>query len=173
MLELRRIGAAGGVFPLAFGIIRDEFPREKVAAAIGLISATFGIGGGVGLILSGVIVDNLSYHWVYWIGLVVVLMSLTAVMSVLVPAIPRILERVLFPRAGMLRRRLAEITLRPVTGTRADTAADLLRRVVVDRGLSRHVDVVLDAGVHDTSLRLAFDDLVAVAGARLADIAAD
>ena len=24
-------GAAGGIFPLAFGIIRDEFPRESVA----------------------------------------------------------------------------------------------------------------------------------------------
>lgn len=45
--------------------------------------------------------------------------------------------------------------------------------VVVDRGLSRHVDVVLDAGVHDTSLRMAFDDLVTVAGAQVADIAAD
>jgi predicted MFS family arabinose efflux permease len=32
-------GAAGGIFPLAFGIIRDEFPRERVAAAIGLMSA--------------------------------------------------------------------------------------------------------------------------------------
>src|SRR6185437_5921699 len=26
-------GAAGGIFPLAFGIIRDEFPRERVAGA--------------------------------------------------------------------------------------------------------------------------------------------
>ena len=41
-------GAAGAVFPLAFGIIRDEFPRERVATGIGLISATFGIGGGAG-----------------------------------------------------------------------------------------------------------------------------
>ena len=24
-------GASGGIFPLAFGIVRDEFPREKVA----------------------------------------------------------------------------------------------------------------------------------------------
>lgn len=28
-------GAAGGIFPLAFGIIRDEFPRERVASAVG------------------------------------------------------------------------------------------------------------------------------------------
>ena len=41
-------GAGGAIFPLAFGIIRDEFPRERVATSIGLISATFGIGGGLG-----------------------------------------------------------------------------------------------------------------------------
>ena len=39
-------GAAGGVFPLAFGIIRDEFPRERVAGAVGLMSALAGVGGG-------------------------------------------------------------------------------------------------------------------------------
>src|SRR4051794_38069765 len=44
-------GVGGGIFPLCFGIIRDEFPREKVASSIGLISATFGIGGGVGLVV--------------------------------------------------------------------------------------------------------------------------
>ena len=65
-------GAGGAVFPLAFGIIRDEFPRERVATGIGLISATFGIGGSAGLVLSGVIVDHLSYRWIFWFGLVVV-----------------------------------------------------------------------------------------------------
>ena len=40
-------GAAGGVFPLAFGIIRDEFPRARVAGGIGLMSALLGVGGGV------------------------------------------------------------------------------------------------------------------------------
>src|SRR3954447_19441206 len=30
-------GIGGGIFPLAFGIIRDEFPREKVAGSIGLM----------------------------------------------------------------------------------------------------------------------------------------
>jgi EmrB/QacA subfamily drug resistance transporter len=71
-------GAAGAVFPLAFGIIRDEFPRERVATGIGLISATFGIGGGGGLVLSGLIVDNLSYEWIFWFGLAVVLVAMVA-----------------------------------------------------------------------------------------------
>lgn len=65
-------GAGGGIFPLCFGIIRDEFPREKVATGIGLISAIFGIGGGAGLILSGLIVDRLPYEWIFWLALLVV-----------------------------------------------------------------------------------------------------
>jgi EmrB/QacA subfamily drug resistance transporter len=66
-------GIGGAVFPLSFGIIRDEFPAHRVAAGIGLISATFGIGGGVGLVLSGVIVDHLSYEWLFWLGVAVVI----------------------------------------------------------------------------------------------------
>ena len=69
-------GVGGAVFPLSFGIIRDEFPPERVGTGIGLISATFGIGGGAGLVLSGLIVDNLSYEWLFWLGLVVVLIAM-------------------------------------------------------------------------------------------------
>ena len=71
-------GAGGGIFPLCFAIIRDEFPREQVSSSIGLISATFGIGGGAGLILGGVLVDNASYHWIFWLGA-----SMAAVAAVL------------------------------------------------------------------------------------------
>jgi EmrB/QacA subfamily drug resistance transporter len=69
-------GFAGAVFPLAFGIIRDEFPPDRVAQGIGLISATFGIGGGVGLVLAGVVVDHLSYEWIFWIALIVTLIAI-------------------------------------------------------------------------------------------------
>ncbi len=65
-------GVAGAIFPLSFGIIRDEFPPERVGTGIGLISATFGIGGGAGLVLSGLIVDHLSYEWMFWLALPVV-----------------------------------------------------------------------------------------------------
>ena len=49
-------GIGGAVFPLAFSIIRDEFPRERIAHGIAMISALVGIGGGLGIVLSGPIV---------------------------------------------------------------------------------------------------------------------
>src|SRR2546425_638323 len=61
-------GAGAAVFPLSYGIIRDEFPREKVGVAIGLVSAVFGIGGGFGIVLSGLIVDNMSWRWLFIVG---------------------------------------------------------------------------------------------------------
>ena len=41
-------GLGGAIFPLSFGIIRDEFPRERVASGIALISGLLGIGAGSG-----------------------------------------------------------------------------------------------------------------------------
>jgi EmrB/QacA subfamily drug resistance transporter len=80
-------GAGGGIFPLCFAIIRDEFPREKVSSSIGLISATFGIGGGAGLILGGLLVDNASYHWIFWLG--AVMAAAAAVLTqILIPESP-------------------------------------------------------------------------------------
>ena len=63
-------GAGAAVFPLSYGIIRDEFPPEKVGVAIGLVSAVFGIGGGFGIVLSGVIVDHVSWRWLFIVGAV-------------------------------------------------------------------------------------------------------
>src|ERR1700749_5030897 len=62
-------GAAGGIFPLAFGIIRDEFPRERVAGAVGVMAALAGVGGGAGVVLAGPIIQNLSIHWLFWLPL--------------------------------------------------------------------------------------------------------
>src|SRR5262245_23791368 len=61
-------GLGAAVFPLSFGIIRDEFPREKVGVGIGLLSAVFGVGGGLGIVFSGLIVDHLSWRWLFIFG---------------------------------------------------------------------------------------------------------
>jgi EmrB/QacA subfamily drug resistance transporter len=65
-------GAGGAVFPLSFSIIKDEFPPEKVGPAVGAVSAVFAVGGGLGLVLSGLFIDHLSWRWIFWVGAVVV-----------------------------------------------------------------------------------------------------
>ena len=72
-------GVGGGIFPLCFGIIRDEFPRERVGQSIGLISATLGIGAGVGLVVGGLLVDHASYHDIFWLSAVMSLLAGVAI----------------------------------------------------------------------------------------------
>ncbi len=71
-------GVGGGIFPLAYGIVRDEFPAARVAGGIGLLSAILGVGGGLGIVLSGVIIEHLSYHWLFWIPLVAIVLAAVA-----------------------------------------------------------------------------------------------
>lgn len=60
-------GIGGGVLPLAFGIIRDEFPKEKLASAIGTVAAMTAVGGGLGLVLAGPIINNLGVSYLFWL----------------------------------------------------------------------------------------------------------
>src|SRR3954454_14043587 len=68
-------GAGGGIFPLAFSIIRDEFPARRVPGAIGLVSSLLGIGGGAGVVFAGIVTQNLSYHWLFWFPLAMIVVT--------------------------------------------------------------------------------------------------
>jgi len=63
-------GLGGGLLPLSFGIIRDEFPAAKVNGAIGIGSAMTAVGGGLGLLVAGPIVAHLDYHWLFWLPMI-------------------------------------------------------------------------------------------------------
>jgi EmrB/QacA subfamily drug resistance transporter len=80
-------GIGGAVFPLAFAIIRDEFPRAKVPSGIAMISAILGIGGGLGIVLAGPIVQHLGYHWLFWLPLAAVVAALVGAL-VAIPESP-------------------------------------------------------------------------------------
>jgi EmrB/QacA subfamily drug resistance transporter len=102
-------GVAGGMFPLAFGIIRDEFPRERVPGGIGIMSALLGIGGGLGIVLSGLIADHLSYHWLFWLPLGPIALA-TAGVALLVPESPvRAPGRINWLAAALLSAGLAAL----------------------------------------------------------------
>jgi MFS family permease len=62
-------GTSGGIFPLAYGIVRDELPAERVPGSIGLMSSILGVGTGVGVLLGGLIVEHMSWHWLFWFPL--------------------------------------------------------------------------------------------------------
>jgi EmrB/QacA subfamily drug resistance transporter len=80
-------GAGGAVFPLSFSIIRDEFPPLRVPHGIALISAIMGIGGGLGIVLAGPIVEHLTYHWLFWLPLGAVIVATIGIV-VFVPESP-------------------------------------------------------------------------------------
>lgn len=68
-------GIGGGVLPLAFGIIRDEFPKEKLASAIGTIAAMTAVGGGLGLVLAGPIINNLGVSYLFWLPFILTMVA--------------------------------------------------------------------------------------------------
>jgi EmrB/QacA subfamily drug resistance transporter len=95
-------GAGGAIFPLAFAIIRDEFPRERIPTGIALISALLGVGGGLGIILAGPITEHLSYHWLFWLPLIAVVAAGIAA-HVVIPESPiRAPGRIDWVGAGLL-----------------------------------------------------------------------
>lgn len=83
MLVVARLiqGLGGGVFPLAFGIIRDEFPARRVPGSIGALSSLLGLGGGLGVILAGPIIDAFGWHWLFWFPFIAVAIALFATIA--------------------------------------------------------------------------------------------
>jgi EmrB/QacA subfamily drug resistance transporter len=112
MIVARAIqGVGGGVIPLAFGIIRDEFPREKVAGAVGVIAPLLAVGGGRGRVLAGPIVNVLDYHWLFWIpGIVVAIAAVTT--HLVIPESPiRTPGKINWTAAGLLSGWLVALLL--------------------------------------------------------------
>jgi EmrB/QacA subfamily drug resistance transporter len=71
-------GIGGGVVPLAFGIVRDEFPAAKVSGAVGFIASLAAVGAGLGVVLAGPIVQALDYHWLFWIPMILTIVAAVA-----------------------------------------------------------------------------------------------
>lgn len=60
-------GIGGGVLMAnSFSISGDLFPPSERAKYLGIFAAVFGVGGLIGPLLGGLIVDELNWRWVFW-----------------------------------------------------------------------------------------------------------
>ncbi|MGW4650954.1 MFS transporter [Kitasatospora sp. NPDC004289] len=80
-------GAGGGVLPLAISIVRDELPKEKVTGGVAAISASMGVGSGLGLVATGLLLEHWDYKSIFWMGLGFGLLAVVLV-AVRVPTDP-------------------------------------------------------------------------------------
>jgi MFS family permease len=58
-------GIGISMFPIAFSIIRDCFPREKISIGQGVITSMFAAGAAVGFSIGGLIVHNYGWHFTF------------------------------------------------------------------------------------------------------------
>ncbi|WP_084346009.1 MFS transporter [Rhodococcus sp. 1163] len=70
-------GVSYALFPIALAILRDEMPHRKLVGSMAILSGTLGVGGGFGLVLTGLLTaDGADYHRVFWLTAVFVLGAL-------------------------------------------------------------------------------------------------
>ncbi|MGO1970819.1 MAG: MDR family MFS transporter [Levilactobacillus brevis] len=65
---LQGIGA-GAIMPVSFTILADIYPVEQRARVMGLNGSAWGIAAVVAPLLGGFIVDQLSWHWIFFINI--------------------------------------------------------------------------------------------------------
>jgi MFS family permease len=79
-------GAGGGVIPLSFGIIRDEF-TDRMTNALAVLASLTAVGFGFGIVVAGPIVETLGYHWLFWLPMVATALAAIAAVA-LIPESP-------------------------------------------------------------------------------------
>jgi MFS family permease len=75
-------GFAPALIPIGISTMRDELPPERIGGAVALMSATLGIGGVVGLPLSGVIYEAFGWQAVFWGSVAMSVLMLVLVLTI-------------------------------------------------------------------------------------------
>ena len=142
-------GAAGAVFPLSIGIIRDEFPPDRMKVGIGLLSAVFGVGGGLGLVLSGVIVDHVSWRWLFIVGAVGVAIPIVLVHRFVPESPVRSTSRIDIPGAVLLSVVLITLLLALSEGGSWGWSSPAVLGLFAASAVTAVLWVVLELKVHE------------------------
>ncbi|MET0271773.1 MAG: MFS transporter, partial [Phenylobacterium sp.] len=73
-------GFSGALLPLTIGLTREHVPQKHLAISIGVVSAASAAGGGLGMLLGGVLIDQLGWRSIFWASSGFVIVSVTAAM---------------------------------------------------------------------------------------------
>ncbi|MFI1620481.1 MFS transporter [Streptomyces lydicus] len=86
-------GFAMGAIPLGIGIMRDELPRERLGSAMGLMSSSIGVGGGLALPAAALVAQHADWHALFFgaagLGVLSILLTLLVVPETSVRAVGR------------------------------------------------------------------------------------
>ncbi|WP_078840620.1 MFS transporter [Streptomyces antioxidans] len=82
-------GLAGGVFPCAFGLARQSVPPERLGGVVAALSVTFGVGGALGMVVAGPLVDVTGPAALFWLIAALALLALAGMARATSPSAPR------------------------------------------------------------------------------------
>jgi len=69
------------LIPIGISVLKDSMPENRQGTAVALMSATLGIGSGIGLPLSGAMYEALGWHWIFWLTTVVAVLLAVLVIA--------------------------------------------------------------------------------------------
>ncbi|MFD7028597.1 MFS transporter [Streptomyces sp. NPDC059917] len=94
-------GIGMGMIPLGIALLRDVLPAEKLSSSIALVSASMGIGGGIGLPVSAAIAQYANWRFLFW-GAAALAVVVAVMIVAFVPEVPAAAKGQRFDVVGAL-----------------------------------------------------------------------
>ena len=79
-------GLSGAILPLCLGLAREHIPEKYLATSVGIISGTAALGGGLGMIVGAIIVDNIGWRYIFVASTVLAVLSFIASVAFVPPS---------------------------------------------------------------------------------------
>jgi len=154
-------GLAGGILPLAYALLREHLPEDKVPLGVGMVVAAATLSGSLGLLLGGYLTDTFGPNSVFWASMAWAALSFTAIVAI-VPRgrIGSHVGKVDFAGGLMLCPIIAVVLFGVSNGNQAGWD-DTKRMAPAVRGVAVHRQEVSIGGVrvYGHVVVVAFDDL--------------